>query len=566
MAEKLTTKTIKEHRESKIKEIGLRLGSESSTKHKYHVLVCGGTGCESNKSDEIVKRLRENIKLNKIEDEVLVVKTGCFGFCAQGPVVKIMPERVFYTHVTPDDAQEIVESHFIKGVKIDRLLYHEQKETKDFSKEINFYNKQERIVLKNCGVIDPENIDEYIATGGYNALSKALFEMTPDKVIEELKIAGLRGRGGAGFPTWKKWSFTKEASGEKKYIVCNGDEGDPGAYMDRSILEGDPHAIIEAMTIAGYTVGAAKGYFYIRAEYGLAVERVETALKQAYDSGLLGKNILGSNFSFDLDIRLGAGAFVCGEETALLASIEGKRGTPRPRPPFPAVSGLFGYPTVINNVETLANITAIINKGGSWFASIGTDNSKGTKVFALTGNVNVSGLVEVPMGTTIKDIVYDIGGGIPGDKKVKGVQTGGPSGGIIPESLFNTPIDFDNLIKLGSMMGSGGMIVIDETNNMVSFARFYLGFCVDESCGKCVACRIGGMQMLKLLDKFNRKRAKEEDIQKLKDIALTMQKGSLCALGGTASNPVLSTLKHFENEYKEGIFVAPAPQAQKKGV
>lgn len=564
MGEKLTTKTIKARRESKIKELGLRLGNKSSTEHKYHVLVCGGTGCESNKSDQLVKKLRENIKLNGIENDVLVIKTGCFGFCAQGPVMKIMPERVFYTHVTPDDAQEIVESHFIKGIKVNRLLYHEQKETKDFSKEINFYNKQKRIVLKNCGVIDPENIDEYIATDGYKALSKVLFEMTQDKVIEELKISGLRGRGGAGFLTWKKWSFTKEASENRKYIVCNGDEGDPGAYMDRSILEGDPHSIIEAMTIAGYTVGASKGYFYIRAEYGLAIERVETALKQAYENGLLGRNILGSDFSFDLDIRLGAGAFVCGEETALLASIEGKRGTPRPRPPFPAIKGLFDCPTVINNVETLANITAIINNGGEWFASIGTETSRGTKVFALTGNVNVSGLVEVPMGTTIKEIVYDIGGGIPGGKKVKGVQTGGPSGGIIPESLFETPIDFDNLIKLGSMMGSGGMIVIDEKNNMVNFARFYLGFCVDESCGKCVSCRIGGMQMLKILDKFNRKRAKEEDIQRLKDIALTMQKGSLCALGGTASNPVLSTLKHFENEYREGIFVAS--KDQKKGV
>lgn len=555
--EKLDVKLLEEHRDKKIKEIGLRLAIKSSTTHKYHVLVCGGTGCESNKSDKLVKDLIEQVKINKLEKEVLVIKTGCFGFCAQGPVVKIMPERVFYVHVTPEDAQEIVESHFVKGVKVQRLLYPEQKNVKDFSKEINFYRKQNRVVLKNCGVIDPENIDEYIATGGYKALAKVLFKMTPDDVIEELKVSGLRGRGGAGFPTWRKWLFTKAAEGNRKYIVCNGDEGDPGAYMDRSILEGDPHSVIEAMTIAGFTIGASKGYFYIRAEYGLAVERVEVALKQAYESGLLGKNILGSNFSFDLDIRLGAGAFVCGEETALLASIEGKRGTPRPRPPFPAVKGLFNCPTVINNVETLANITAIINDGGKWFASIGTEGSKGTKVFALTGNVQVSGLVEVPMGTTIREIVYDIGGGIPGGKKVKGVQTGGPSGGIIPESEFDTPIDFDNLIKLGSMMGSGGMIVIDETNDMVNFARFYLGFCVEESCGKCVPCRLGGMQLLKILDKFNRKRAKEEDIEKLYEIANTMKKASLCALGGTAPNPVLSTLKHFEAEYKAGLFVPP---------
>ncbi|OEJ14870.1 NADH dehydrogenase [Brachyspira hampsonii] len=560
MAEKLDRKKLEEYRINKAKEIELRKGTESSEPNKYHILVCGGTACESNKSDEIVKLLKEYAEKNGIGDQVLVVKTGCFGFCSQGPVVKIMPGRVFYTHVGPEHAQDIIEKHIMKGELLLRILYKEQREHRDFSKEINFYQKQRRIVLKNCGIIDPENIDEYIGNDGYKALSKVLFEMTPDDVIHEMQISGLRGRGGAGFPTWKKWSFTKEVESDQKYIVCNADEGDPGAYMDRSILEGDPHSVIEAMTIAAYTIGANKGYLYIRAEYGLAVDRVQIALKQAYDYGLLGKKILGSDFSFDLDIRLGAGAFVCGEETALIASIEGNRGTPRPRPPFPAIKGLFEKPTVINNVETFANVTAIINHGGNWFSSIGTENSKGTKVFALTGNVNVSGLVEVPMGTTIREIVFDIGGGIPNDKFVKGVQTGGPSGGIIPESLFGTHIDFDNLVALGSMMGSGGMIVIDEDTSMVDFSKFYLGFCVDESCGKCVPCRVGGMQMLKILEKFTKKRAKEEDIQKLKDIALTMRKASLCALGSTAPNPVMSTLKHFEEEYKAGIFTPPVPK------
>ena len=550
---RLTTKSLKNYRDDKVKEIELRIKGKDSNitdGYKYHVLVCGGTGCESCKGNEIVENLREHVNKNKIDKEVLIIKTGCFGFCAQGPVIKIMPDHTFYIHVKPEDAQEIVESHFVKNKRVERILYTEQKETKDFTKDIKFYAKQQRIVLRNCGIIDPENIDEYIANDGYLALLKVLSSMKPDDVLGELIKSGLRGRGGAGFITGMKWKFTKEAENDQKYIVCNGDEGDPGAYMDRSILEGDPHSIIEAMTIAGFTVGASKGYFYIRAEYGLAIDRVQLALNQAYEYGMLGKNILDTDFSFDLEIRLGAGAFVCGEETALLASIEGYRGMPTPRPPFPAVKGLFGCPTVINNVETLGNITSIINKGGDWFATIGTEKSKGTKVFALTGSINVSGLIEVPMGTTIREIVYDIGGGVPGDKALKGVQTGGPSGGIIPESKFDIPIDYDNLISLGSMMGSGGMIVIDETQDMVAFARFYLGFCVDESCGKCMPCRIGGMQMLKILDRFNRKRAKPDDIQKLKDIALTMQKASLCALGGTAANPVLSTLKHFEDEYQ----------------
>ncbi len=550
---RLTIKSLKNYRDDKVKEIELRIKGKDSNiidGYKYHVLVCGGTGCESCKSNEIVENLREHVNKNKIDKEVLIIKTGCFGFCAQGPVIKIMPDHTFYIHVKPEDAQEIVESHFVKNKRVERILYTEQKETKDFTKDIKFYAKQQRIVLRNCGIIDPENIDEYIANDGYLALLKVLSSMKPDDVLDELIKSGLRGRGGAGFITGMKWKFTKEAENDQKYIVCNGDEGDPGAYMDRSILEGDPHSIIEAMTIAGFTVGASKGYFYIRAEYGLAIDRVQLALNQAYEYGMLGKNILDTDFSFDLEIRLGAGAFVCGEETALLASIEGYRGMPTPRPPFPAVKGLFGCPTVINNVETLGNITSIINKGGDWFATIGTEKSKGTKVFALTGSINVSGLIEVPMGTTIREIVYDIGGGVPGDKALKGVQTGGPSGGIIPESKFDIPIDYDNLISLGSMMGSGGMIVIDETQDMVAFARFYLGFCVDESCGKCMPCRIGGMQMLKILDRFNRKRAKPDDIQKLKDIALTMQKASLCALGGTAANPVLSTLKHFADEYQ----------------
>lgn len=555
--EKITIESLKEYSALHSKEIDMRMGHEYSGDYKYHVLVCGGTACESSKSDEIVRNLKEHVKVNGIEDEVLVIKTGCFGFCAQGPVVKVMPDHTFYIHVTPSDAQEIVELHFVKGQRVERILYPEQKGVRDTKKDISFYAKQSKIVLKNCGMIDPENINEYIGNGGYKALSKAISVMSKEEIIEELKKSQLRGRGGAGFPVWRKWDFTRSAAGDRKYIVCNGDEGDPGAYMDRSILEGDPHAIIEAMAIAGYTVGANKGYFYIRAEYGLAIDRVNIALEQAYEKGFLGKNILGTDFSFDLDIRLGAGAFVCGEETALLASIEGQRGTPRPRPPFPAVKGLFNCPTVINNVETLGNITAIINKGGDWFSSIGTEDSKGTKVFALTGSVNVSGLVEVPMGTTIREIVYDIGGGIPENKRVKGVQTGGPSGGIIPESEFDIPIDYKSLVDLGSMMGSGGMIVIDEGQSMVDFARFYLGFCVDESCGKCAPCRIGGKQLLGLLNKFSRKRAKQGDIEKINEISLSMKKASLCALGGTAPNPVLSTIKHFEKEYTDGIFVPP---------
>jgi len=464
-----------------------------------------------------------------------------------------MPDRAFYVRVEPSDVDEIMSEHIGKNQKVERLLYPEQQLEKNFDKEIDFYDKQMRVVLRNCGVINPERIEEYIANDGYKAIEKVLNGMTPQDVINELKTSGLRGRGGAGFPTWQKWTFAGNTKSNQKYIICNGDEGDPGAYMDRSILEGDPHAVIEALTIGGYTIGATQGYFYIRAEYGLAIKRLQIALNQAYEHGLLGDNILGTGFSFNLEIRLGAGAFVCGEETALIASIEGERGTPRPRPPFPAVKGLFGKPTVINNVETLANIAQIIEKGGNWFNKIGTDNSKGTKVFALTGKVNVSGLIEVPMGTTLREIVFDIGKGIANGKKVKAIQTGGPSGGMISEKDFDTAVDFESLKRLNSMMGSGGMIVIDEDDSMVELAKFYLGFSVDESCGKCAPCRIGGYQMLTILERLSKGRGKEDDIEKLRDIGHTMQRASLCGLGQTAPNPVISALNAFESEFTSRI-------------
>jgi NADH:ubiquinone oxidoreductase subunit F (NADH-binding)/(2Fe-2S) ferredoxin len=546
--EKLTLNSIKEFRAGKRKLLETRLHPEKVTE-ELHLLVCSGTGCEANKSEKIYKNLETSIAQKGLNGKVSLVKTGCFGFCEQGPIIKVMPDRAFYVRVNPSDVDEIVEQHLLQGKKVERLLYPEQQKNKNFDKEIDFYDKQDRIVLRNCGVINPEIIDEYIGNDGYRALEKVLSGMQPSDVLEELKKAGLRGRGGAGYPTWMKWKFAGEQKNEQKYIICNGDEGDPGAYMDRSILEGDPHAVIEALTIGGYTIGASQGYFYIRAEYGLAIKRVQTALDQAYECGFLGKNILGSGFNFDLEIRLGAGAFVCGEETALIASIEGMRGNPRPRPPFPATKGLFGKPTVINNVETLANIAQIIDKGGEWFAGIGTETSKGTKVFALTGKVNVSGLIEVPMGTTLREIVFDIGGGIANGKKVKAIQTGGPSGGMIAEKYLDTPVDFESLKKLNSMMGSGGMIVIDEDDSMVELSRFYLGFSVDESCGKCAPCRIGGYQMLVILDRLSKGRGKEDDIQKLRDIGLAMQKASLCGLGQTAPNPVLSALNEFEPEF-----------------
>ena len=481
--------------------------------YKHYVLVCGGTGCESSKADDIFTNLKTEVANAGLEHDVQVVKTGCFGFCEKGPIVKVLPEDAFYVEVKPSDAEEIVKETLIKGRIVKRLAYvDESGKTSAVPEEIGFYQKQMRIVLRNCGLIDPEKIDEYIARDGYAALEKVLFEMTPDQVIEEMKISGLRGRGGAGFPTWMKWNFTKQVESDVKYIVCNADEGDPGAYMDRSTLEGDPHSVLEAMAIAGYTVGANQGFIYIRAEYPLAIKRLEIAMAQAREYGLLGQNILGSDFSFDIEIRLGAGAFVCGEETALLASIEGKRGMPTPKPPFPAVCGLWKKPTVINNVETWANVPVIITKGGKWFASIGTEKSSGTKVFALTGKIKNSGLVEVPMGTTLREIVYDIGGGIKGGKAFKAVQTGGPSGGVITAKMIDTPIDFDNLVAAGSMMGSGGMIVMDEDDCIIDVAKFYQEFCVEESCGKCSPCRIGTRKLYDILTKISEGKGTMEDL------------------------------------------------------
>lgn len=521
---------------------------------RNYILVCGGTGCESSHADDIYKNLIAECEAQGVKDEVQIVKTGCFGFCEQGPIVKILPEDSFYVQVKPEDAKELISEHVIKGREVTRLLYNKEKSHKHAQvEEIEFYQKQFRIVLRNCGFIDPEKIDEYIARDGYAALEKALFDMTPDQIVEELKIAGLRGRGGAGFPTWMKWNFTKMAENDEKFVVCNADEGDPGAYMDRSTLEGDPHSVLEAMTICGKAIGAHQGYIYIRAEYPLAIHRLEVAMKQAREYGLLGKDILGSGFDFDIEIRLGAGAFVCGEETALLQSIEGFRGMPQPRPPFPAVKGLWQKPTCINNVETWANIPVIINKGGAWFQKIGTADSHGTKVFALTGKIKNSGLVEVPMGTTLREIVFDIGGGIANGREFKAVQTGGPSGGVITKENLDTPIDFGGLQKIGSMMGSGGMIVMDEDDCIVDVAKFYLNFTVDESCGKCAPCRIGGRSLLNILEKITSGKGTQKDIDNIHAIGLAMKKGSLCALGQTAPNPVLSSLKYFPEEYKAHI-------------
>ena len=522
--------------------------------YKHYVLVCGGTGCESSKADDIFTNLKTEVANAGLEHDVQVVKTGCFGFCEKGPIVKVLPEDAFYVEVKPSDAEEIVKETLIKGRIVKRLAYADESgKTSAVPEEIGFYQKQMRIVLRNCGLIDPEKIDEYIARDGYAALEKVLFEMTPDQVIEEMKISGLRGRGGAGFPTWMKWNFTKQVESDVKYIVCNADEGDPGAYMDRSTLEGDPHSVLEAMAIAGYTVGANQGFIYIRAEYPLAIKRLEIAMAQAREYGLLGQNILGSGFSFDIEIRLGAGAFVCGEETALLASIEGKRGMPTPKPPFPAVCGLWKKPTVINNVETWANVPVIITKGGKWFASIGTEKSSGTKVFALTGKIKNSGLVEVPMGTTLREIVYDIGGGIKGGKAFKAVQTGGPSGGVITAKMIDTPIDFDNLVAAGSMMGSGGMIVMDEDDCIIDVAKFYQEFCVEESCGKCSPCRIGTRKLYDILTKISEGKGTMEDLEQLKEIGEAMKRAALCGLGQTAPNPVLSSLHYFYDEYLEHI-------------
>ena len=523
---------------------------------KNYILVCGGTACESSKASEIFNALTAEAEAQGVIDDVQIVKTGCFGFCAKGPIVKILPEEAFYVEVVPEDAKEIISESIVKGRMVKRLLYvdnDEQNKDEFDVEDIKFYQKQVRIVLRNCGFIDPEKIDEYIAREGYAALEKVLFEMSDDDVINTLKESGLRGRGGAGFPTWMKWNFSKNATNEQKFIVCNADEGDPGAYMDRSVLEGDPHSVLEAMTIAGYAVGADKGVIYIRAEYPLAIKRLEIAIEQARDYGLLGKDILGSGFDFDFEIRLGAGAFVCGEETALLRSIEGNRGMPTPKPPFPAVEGLWGKPSVINNVETWANIPMIIIKGGEWFRSIGTERSSGTKVFALTGKIANSGLVEVPMGTTLREIVFDIGGGIKDGKAFKAVQTGGPSGGVITSDFLDTPIDFDQLTAIGSMMGSGGMIVMDEDDCIINIAKFYQEFCVEESCGKCAPCRIGTRKLYDILDKISKGKGTHKDLENLEIIGNAMKKAALCGLGQTAPNPILSTLKYFKEEYLEHI-------------
>ena len=520
--------------------------------YRAHVLMCGGTGCTSSGSQKINAEFEAQLKNYGLEDEIKLVQTGCFGLCALGPIVIIYPEGTFYSMVKPEDVKEIVEEHLLKGRVVTRLVYDETIAEDNSIKSLNdvdFYKKQLRIVLRNCGVIDPENIDEYIARDGYKALAKALTEMTQQEVIDEIKASGLRGRGGAGFPTGMKWQFTADAPGEEKFVACNADEGDPGAFMDRSVLEGDPHAIIEAMSIAAYAVGAKQGYVYIRAEYPIAVERLQIAIKQAKEYGILGENIFGTDFSFDLGLRLGAGAFVCGEETALITSIEGNRGEPRPRPPFPAVKGLWQKPTLLNNVETYANIAQIILNGADWFNKIGTEGSKGTKVFALGGKIKNTGLVEVPMGTTLREIIEEIGGGIPNGKKFKAAQTGGPSGGCIPASLIDTPIDYDSLKAIGSMMGSGGLIVMDEDSCMVDIAKFFLEFTVDESCGKCTPCRVGTKRLYELLEKITDGKGEEEDLEKIKELCDYMSTSSLCALGQTASNPVKSTMHFFMDEY-----------------
>ncbi|MFR6102249.1 MAG: NADH-quinone oxidoreductase subunit NuoF [Christensenellales bacterium] len=522
---------------------------------RAHVLVCGGTGCSSSGSAELIKRFEEQIAKNGLDKEVKVVRTGCFGLCEAGPVVIVYPEGTFYSRIRPDDVDEIVSEHLLKGRIVQHLVYKEKADEEQHVTldNIDFYRPQMRLALRNCGVIDPENIDEYIAFDGYRALAKVLTEMTPEQVISEVLKSGLRGRGGAGFPTGKKWQFAAASKADQKYMICNADEGDPGAFMDRSVLEGDPHSVLEAMAIGGYAIGASEGYIYVRAEYPIAVKRLEIAINQAREYGLLGKNIFGSGFDFDIFIRLGAGAFVCGEETALMHSIEGGRGEPKPKPPFPAVRGLFDKPTNINNVETLANIPQIILKGADWFASIGTEKSKGTKVFALGGKINNTGLVEVPMGTPLRDIIYKIGGGIPGGKKFKAVQTGGPSGGCIPADYLDIAIDYDSLTAIGSMMGSGGMIVMDEDNCMVDIARFFLDFTVDESCGKCTPCRIGTRRMLEILERIVEGKGEEGDIEKLEALAENIKATALCGLGQTAPNPVLSTLKYFRDEYEAHI-------------
>lgn len=526
--------------------------------YRSHVLICGGTGCTSSGSPSLISRFEQQLSELSLDKEVKVIRTGCFGLCEAGPVVIVYPEGVFYSQVKPDDVDKIVNEHLLKGRIVEELIHKDKAENAPEQKpetlnDMNFYKHQKRVALRNCGVIDPESIDEYIAFDGYKALAKCLKEMTPDEVIDEISKSGLRGRGGGGFPTGLKWKFTRQSKADQKYIACNADEGDPGAFMDRSILEGDPHSVIEAMAIAGYACGASEGYVYVRYEYPIAVQRLQIAIDQAREYGLLGKNIFGTGFDFDMFIRLGAGAFVCGEETALMTSIEGNRGEPRPRPPFPAVKGLFGKPTMENNVETFANVPQIINNGADWFRSMGTEKSAGTKVFALGGKINNTGLVEIPMGTPLRKVIYDIGGGIPNGKKFKAVQTGGPSGGCIPAAQLDIPIDYDSLTAIGSMMGSGGMIVMDEDNCMVDIARFFLDFTVDESCGKCTPCRVGTKRMLEILERIVEGKGEEGDIEKLEELGEMIKSTSLCGLGQTAPNPVLSTIQHFRHEYEAHI-------------
>jgi NADH:ubiquinone oxidoreductase subunit F (NADH-binding)/(2Fe-2S) ferredoxin/NAD-dependent dihydropyrimidine dehydrogenase PreA subunit len=553
---KKTLADLQKIRDEGHKEMTHRLKGENpeAAPYRSYCLVCAGTGCHANTGEEIYQDLVRVAKEEGVENDVKIIKTGCFGFCEKGPIVKILPEEAFYVHVKPSDAEDLIKQHIIGHKRVDRLIYEEEgnerfKETGKID-DYHFYHKQHRIALRNCGFIDAEDINEFIACDGYQALKMALTEMTPEEIIEQVKISGMRGRGGAGFPTWMKWNFTKNAQSDDgvKYVVCNADEGDPGAYMDRSTIEGDSHSIIEAMAIAARAIGASQGFIYVRAEYGLAVERLKIALNQARESGFLGKDILGTGFDFDIEIRLGAGAFVCGEETALLASIEGERGIPRVRPPFPAVKGLWGKPTLINNVETFACIPYIIFNGGAKFASIGTEKSPGTKVFALTGKVNNTGLVEVPMGTTLREIIFEIGGGIRGGHKFKAVQTGGPSGGVLGPDKLDTPIDFDTLVAAGSMMGSGGMIVMDDKDCIVDIVRFYLDFSVDESCGKCAPCRIGGRKLLNILDKIAAGKGEMSDIDQIKEISETMRRASLCALGQTTPNPALSIINYFQDE------------------
>lgn len=530
--------------------------------YRSQVLICTGTGCSSSNSPAIIKRFEECIRNAGLENEIKVVRTGCFGLCENGPICIVYPEGAFYSHIKVDDVERIVSEHLVKGRVVADLLY-KKSVTEDGKirslEEIDFYKKQKRVALRNCGVIDPENINEYIAFDGYKALAKALTEMSRDDVIDVILKSGLRGRGGAGFPTGLKWKFAKAPESDVKYVCCNADEGDPGAFMDRSVLEGDPHSVLEAMAIAGYAIGSQQGYIYVRAEYPIAVKRLRIAIDQAREAGLLGKDIFGTGFNFDIDLRLGSGAFVCGEETALMTSIEGCRGEPRPRPPFPAIKGLFGKPTILNNVETLANVCQIILNGPEWFASMGTEKSKGTKVFALGGKINNTGLVEIPMGTTLREIIYDIGGGIPNGKKFKAAQTGGPSGGCIPAEHLDIPIDYDNLIAIGSMMGSGGMIVMDEDNCMVNIAKFFLEFTVDESCGKCPPCRIGTRRMLEILDRITHGKGEDGDIEKLEKLAKNIKASALCGLGQTAPNPILSTLRYFRDEYEAHIYEKRCP-------